>query len=57
MKVVADAVRLGAIGDDGIERLVQYVRQEGGFALSAASDGSSTSTDPSPSGSPSAMCD
>ena len=35
MKVVADAVRLGAIGDDGIERLVEHVRQEGGLALSA----------------------
>src|SRR5438876_2895807 len=35
MKVVADAVGLGAVGDDGIEGLVEYIRQEGGLALSA----------------------
>src|SRR5437762_14251404 len=35
VKVVADAVGLGAIGDDGIEGLVEYIRQEGGLALSA----------------------
>src|SRR6266700_45178 len=35
MKVVADAVSLGAVGDDGIERLVEHIRQKGGLALSA----------------------
>src|SRR5882724_8054255 len=35
VKVVADAVGLGTIGDDGIEGLVEYIRQEGGLALSA----------------------
>src|SRR6202035_2463536 len=35
VKVVADAIGLRAIGDDGIERLVENIRQEGGLALSA----------------------
>ncbi len=35
MKVVADAVGLRTIGDDGIEGLVEDIRQEGGLALSA----------------------
>jgi hypothetical protein len=35
VKVVADAVGLGACGDERVERLVEHIRQKGGLALSA----------------------
>jgi hypothetical protein len=35
VKVVADAVGLGACGNERVERLVEHIRQKGGLALSA----------------------